>query len=112
MGCGSDDQDTRHTPEVNTTGPEQVFVVPSSRYKLESVRGEERRKETVMPNAYIDGPPLELDTKRQLAAEITDAMEKAFGFPRQAYVVTIKENPAENVCVGGVMICDRTREQQ
>jgi 4-oxalocrotonate tautomerase len=64
-----------------------------------------------MPNAYIDGPPLELDKKRQLAVEITDAMEKAFGFPRQAYVVTIKENPAENVCVGGVMICDRTREQ-
>jgi len=64
-----------------------------------------------MPNAYIDGPPLELDKKRQLAVEITDAMEKAFGFPRQAYVVTIKENPAENVCVGSVMICDRAREQ-
>jgi len=61
-----------------------------------------------MPNVYIDGPPLaELDKKKTLTREITDAMEKAYGIPRQAYVVIITENPPENVCVGGELICDR-----
>ncbi|MDD5747513.1 MAG: tautomerase family protein [Actinomycetota bacterium] len=60
-----------------------------------------------MPNAYVEGPKLDLDKKKNLAVEITDAMERAYGFPRNAYVVTIIENPPENVCVGGVMISDR-----
>lgn len=61
-----------------------------------------------MPNVYIEGPPIkDLDVKRTLAREITDAMEKAYGIPRQAYVVIIRENPPENVCVGGELICDR-----
>ena len=61
-----------------------------------------------MPNAYIDGPPIkDLEAKRALTGEITDAMEKAYGIPRQAYVVIIRENPPENVCVGGELLCDR-----
>ncbi len=61
-----------------------------------------------MPNAYVEGPPIaDLDVKRTLAKEVTDAMEKAYGIPRQAYVVTIIEHPSQNVCVGGEMICDR-----
>lgn len=47
-----------------------------------------------MPNAYIYGPKIE-DT------------EKAYKIPRQAYVVTIIENPPENVGVGGQLIIDR-----
>jgi 4-oxalocrotonate tautomerase len=64
-----------------------------------------------MPNAYIDGPKIEsVDTKRALVKEVTDAMEKAYKFPRQAYVVTITESPAENVGVGGVLIADRQKK--
>ena len=62
-----------------------------------------------MPNVYIEGPPIaDLEVKRTLTREITDAMEKAYGIPRQAYVVIIRENSPENVCVGGELICDRT----
>lgn len=64
-----------------------------------------------MPNVYVEGPKLDIDTKRRLAIEITDALEKAYGLPRQVYVVIIRENPPENVCVGGVMICDREKVQ-
>ena len=54
-----------------------------------------------MPNAYIDGPKIEsVETKRALVKEVTDAMEKVYKFPRQAYVVTITENPAGE-CGGG-----------
>jgi len=61
-----------------------------------------------MPNAYIDGPKIgDIETKRSLVKEVTDAMEKAYKFPRQAYVVTITENPSENVGVGGELIADR-----
>jgi len=63
-----------------------------------------------MPNAYIDGPKIEsVEAKRALVKEVTDAMEKAYKFPRQAYVVTITENPPENVGVGGELISDRRK---
>ncbi|MFW9895309.1 MAG: 4-oxalocrotonate tautomerase DmpI [Candidatus Thorarchaeota archaeon] len=61
-----------------------------------------------MPNVIIDGPRIkDLDVKRNLVKEITDAMEKAYGISRNAYVVIIKENLAENVGVGGKLIVDR-----
>ena len=61
-----------------------------------------------MPNAYIYGPKIEdTEIKRRMVKEVTDAMEKAYKFPRQAYVVTITENPPENVGVGGKLIIDR-----
>ena len=64
-----------------------------------------------MPNAYIDGPEMnDIEIKRALVKEVTDAMEKAYKFPRQAYVVTITENPAENVGVGGDLIADKRKK--
>ena len=60
-----------------------------------------------MPNVIIDGPKIDnLEIKRILVKEITDALEKAYKFPRQAYIVIIKENPNENVAVGGKLIID------
>lgn len=64
-----------------------------------------------MPNAEIAGPKIEsVETKRALVKEVTDAMEKAYKFPRPSYVVTIIETPAENVGVGGVLIVDRQKK--
>ena len=63
-----------------------------------------------MPNVTIDGPIMQnVETKRLLVKEVTDALEKAYKFPRDAYVVTIKENPPENVGVGGKLIIDRNK---
>lgn len=64
-----------------------------------------------MPNVVIDGPPIkDLEVKRVLVKEVTDALEKAYKIPRQAYVVLIKENLAENVGVGGELIVDREKK--
>jgi 4-oxalocrotonate tautomerase len=61
-----------------------------------------------MPNVTIDGPKIEdVEIKRVLVKEITDALEKAYKIPREAYVVLIKENASENVGVGGKLIVDR-----
>jgi len=61
-----------------------------------------------MPDVKISGPKIEdVETKRQLVKEITDAMEKTYKFPRQAYVITIIENLPENVSIGGVLNIDK-----
>ncbi len=41
-----------------------------------------------MPNVVIDGPKInDLEVKRQLIKEITDALEKAYKIPRNAYII-------------------------
>ncbi len=61
-----------------------------------------------MPDAKIYGPRIEdVETKRVLVKEITDALEKAYDAPRQAYVVNIIENDPEYVGLGGVLIIDK-----
>jgi len=65
-----------------------------------------------MPNCVIDGPKIDdVEIKRTLVKEITDALEKAYKIPREAYVVLIKENKPENVGVGGTLIIDRRKDQ-
>jgi 4-oxalocrotonate tautomerase len=61
-----------------------------------------------MPNITFDGPPIkDLDKKRALVAEVTDAAVKAYGFPKQAFVIILKENAPENVGIGGQLLIDR-----
>ena len=61
-----------------------------------------------MPNITIEGPPLrDMEKKRVLVREITGAAAKAFGLPAQTIVILIKENPPENVGIGGQLLADR-----
>ena len=63
-----------------------------------------------MPSVKIEGPKIEdVEIKRVLVKEITDALEKAYKLPRQVYVVLIKENPPENVGSGGHLILDKKK---
>jgi|ETNmetMinimDraft_2_1059921.scaffolds.fasta_scaffold26520_2 4-oxalocrotonate tautomerase len=65
-----------------------------------------------MPNITIEGPEIkDIETKRQLVKEITDVVEKVYKFPREAYVVVIKENSGENVGVGGELVVDKFKEK-
>ncbi len=54
----------------------------------------------------IDAPPIEVEKKRALACEITDAMEKAYGLPRTSFII-MHDTKRENVSVGGELLCDR-----
>jgi len=61
-----------------------------------------------MPNISIEGPIIgNVDKKRILVQEVTDATTKAYGLPRETIVVIIKENSPENVGVGGKLNIDR-----
>jgi len=64
-----------------------------------------------MPNIIIEGPVIkDIEAKRILVREITDVVERAYKLPRQAFVVTIKENSPENVGVGGELVVDRFKK--
>lgn len=61
-----------------------------------------------MPNITIDGPRIEdLGRKRELVRSVTEAAVQAYGLPRQAMVILIKENDPENVAIGGELLADR-----
>jgi len=65
-----------------------------------------------MPNIIIEGPPIkELDRKRKLAKEVTEAAAQGYGLPKEIIVVLIKENSPENVSVGGELILDRRQRK-
>jgi 4-oxalocrotonate tautomerase len=61
-----------------------------------------------MPNITVDGPKLDLEKKRKLVKEIYDAAYEVYGI--EHIVVLIRENPPENVGVGGQLIADRWKK--
>ncbi|HOD11889.1 MAG TPA: tautomerase family protein [Candidatus Omnitrophota bacterium] len=65
-----------------------------------------------MPVVTIEGPKLDLETKRVLVKDVTDALEKAYRFPRHVYGIIIRENAPENVANGGELVLDRKNRQK
>jgi len=65
-----------------------------------------------MPNIVIEGPAIkDIGIKRTLVKEVTASATKAYGLPAEVIVVVIKENPPENVGVGGILIADRRKDR-
>jgi len=63
-----------------------------------------------MPTITIEGPKIDdMEIKRNLVKELTEAAVKAYVFPIEVFVVYIKENFIENVGVGGKLVSDQRR---
>ncbi|HHY46476.1 MAG TPA: 2-hydroxymuconate tautomerase family protein [Firmicutes bacterium] len=62
-----------------------------------------------MPYISIEGPHLRREQKAELVREFTEAASRIMNIPREAFVVMIKENDAENVGVGGRLLADREK---
>lgn len=63
-----------------------------------------------MPAITVEGPRIkDIEVKRSLVKEMTDAAAKAYGLPAKIMVVLIKENLPENVGVGGQLISDKKK---
>lgn len=61
-----------------------------------------------MPVITIEGPHIsDLAVKRKFVAELTDSAARAFGMPREAMIVLLRESSPDNVSVGGCLVCDR-----
>lgn len=58
-----------------------------------------------MPIIVVDGPPIDVEKKRQLVKTLTESAAAVFGdIP---ITVLIKENALENVGVNGELLVDR-----
>lgn len=63
-----------------------------------------------MPVITVEGPPISIETKRQFAKELTDAMANAYPhIKREHFVILIHENVMENVASGGELIIDQRK---
>lgn len=65
-----------------------------------------------MPSVDVEGPPIDIEKKRELVAEVTKALKRAykeFGFVDDTMIVRIKENQPQNVGIGGILVIDRQK---
>ncbi|MBW6508136.1 MAG: tautomerase family protein [Desulfuromonadales bacterium] len=60
-----------------------------------------------MPIITLDGPPLSLETKRTLVAELSSLAAAAYQLPESTIIVMLRENAPDQVAVGGTLIADR-----
>lgn len=61
-----------------------------------------------MPTVVVNGPPIDVEKKRQLVNGLTEAAVAVYG--TIPITVLIKENPPENVGVNGELLLDRRRK--
>jgi len=60
-----------------------------------------------MPTITVEGPPIDIDKKRELAKKLTDVAIDIYKIPH--ITVLIRENPPENVASNGVLIYDKNK---
>lgn len=60
-----------------------------------------------MPTIMVEGPPIGVEQKRQLVKRLTEAAVEVYRI--EHITVLIRENPPENVGVGGQLLADRRR---
>ena len=60
-----------------------------------------------MPTIMVEGPPISVEQKRQLAKKLTEAAVEVYRI--EHITVLIRENPPENVGVGGQLLADRRK---
>ena len=66
-----------------------------------------------MPTIVIDGPPLcDMEKKRCLVREMSEAASKAYDLPLDAMVVLVRENTPDNVGIGGSLLWDRMAKKE
>ncbi len=63
-----------------------------------------------MPTIQVDGPPIPIEQKRQLVAKLASAAAEVYGVAKEHMIVLIRENPPENVGVGGQLLADRRKK--
>ena len=60
-----------------------------------------------MPTIMVEGPPMDIERKRQLVKKLAAAAAEVYRIKH--ITVLIRENPPENVGVGGQLLADRKR---
>ncbi|MBA7602942.1 hypothetical protein ES703_10038 [subsurface metagenome] len=61
-----------------------------------------------MPTIRVDGPPLDIEKKRELVRRLTDVATDIYNI--EHIVVLIRENAPDNVGVNGELIIDKHKK--
>jgi 4-oxalocrotonate tautomerase family enzyme len=64
----------------------------------------------MMPTIIVEGPPIDIDTKRRLVERLTTAAAEEYGI--DSITVLIKENDAKNVGIDGTLLHDRRKGKE
>jgi 4-oxalocrotonate tautomerase len=62
-----------------------------------------------MPTIMVEGPPMDIEWKRELVKKLTEAAVEVYRIGH--ITVLIRENPPENVGLGGQLLADRKRSE-
>ena len=62
-----------------------------------------------MPVVTFEAAHLNVEQKRQLVEEFTETAVRVTGLPKETICVFLKENSADNVGVGGVLLSEKQR---
>ena len=60
-----------------------------------------------MPVITLEGSQLSKEQKRDLISDLSQTASRIMQIPQEAFVVLIKENPTDNIGVGGTMLSER-----
>ena len=63
-----------------------------------------------MPVITIEGPVISTEKKEKLAKEMSKLASEITNIPLDAFVFLVKENPYENMAVGGVLISEKLKK--
>ncbi len=63
-----------------------------------------------MPVITLEISSLEKEKKRELIKGFTKTASQITGIPERAFIVTIHENPGDNIGVGGELLSEREKK--
>jgi len=58
-----------------------------------------------MPTIMVEGPPMDIERKMELVKRLSEDAAEVYGI--RHIIVLIRENPPENVGLGGKLLADR-----
>ncbi len=64
-----------------------------------------------MPVIIFEGPKLTKEQKTELVKQFTEISQKITNIPKEAFIIIIKENPPENIGVGGTLLEEKFKKQ-
>jgi 4-oxalocrotonate tautomerase family enzyme len=71
-----------------------------------------QRRKTTMPFIQVNVlKQPDIEKKKKLVAKLTDAVVEAYGVPREAVTVSLKEDEPENVGFGGILGVEKFKDE-
>lgn len=65
-----------------------------------------------MPAIMVEAGPLTKEQKAALGKRMTEVASDIMGVPEEAFLVFMKENPLDNITVGGTLVSEIKKQQE